>query len=422
MLVSNCCHYLRFGISKGASIATSVTALSQSSSTQFRHTASTRKMSTDIRNSSTSDGSTEFQKESDFPLEVQHALQAIRKACHVTRNVQLQIPTKYPLDDKGDGITQTKRDASPVTIADYATQAIVLQELKRYFPEDIFLAEESSDDLRDAQTSGDVMVSQIQELTGIESRSGLFNAIDIGQSYRLYQKGQSEFNLPPSRLWCLDPIDGTKGFLRKGQYCVALALLECGVPTIGVLACPNLNNNEDGVVGCIFVALKGKGCYQIGMDESSSSSYFHRLGYRNDVAIFEDARKARFCVAVEQGFNDPEGTTLAMGAILHGGLNDNGEIRHCSRMDSQVKYGVIARGDAEFYVRLPKSHKDNIWDVAAGALCLEEVGGKVTDTIGMPLDFTYGAKLPTVGILGARTEALHDVLLQAYDTVTSTKR
>jgi 3'(2'), 5'-bisphosphate nucleotidase len=296
-----------------------------------------------------------------------------------------------------------------------------LQELKRYFPEDIFLAEESSFDLKNAQESGDVMVSHIQELTGIESRSGLFDAIDIGQSYHLYQQGQSEFNMPPSRLWCLDPIDGTKGFLRKGQYCVALALLECGMPTIGVLACPNLNNEEDGVVGCIFVALKGKGCYQLGIDQSSAS-YFHRLGYRNDVTMFEDAKKARFCVAVEQGFNDPEGTTLAMGAILHGGLNENGEIRHCSRMDSQVKYGVIARGDAEFYVRLPKSHKDNIWDVAAGALCLEEVGGMVTDTIGMPLDFTYGAKLPTVGILGARTEALHDKLLQAYDKVTSTKR
>ena len=46
------------------------------------------------------------------------------------------------------------------------------------------------------------------------------------------------------RVWCLDPIDGTKGFLRGrvggGQYCVALALLEDGVPVLGVLGCPNL--------------------------------------------------------------------------------------------------------------------------------------------------------------------------------------
>ncbi len=94
---------------------------------------------------------------------------------------------------------------------------------------------------------------------------------------------------------------------------------------------------------------------------------------------------------------------------------------HCTRMDSQVKYGVIARGDGEFYVRLPKEHQDNIWDVAAGVLCLEEVGGKVTDTSGKPLDFTKGAKLKTVGILGARTATLHEALLQAYRQVTERK-
>jgi NAD(P)-dependent dehydrogenase (short-subunit alcohol dehydrogenase family) len=110
-----------------------------------------------------------------------------------------------------------------------------------------------------------------------------------------------------------------------------------------------------------------------------------------------------------------------MGKVLHGSLDQDGEILHVTRMDSQVKYGVIARGESEFYVRLPKSHKDNIWDVAAGVLCLEEVGGKVTDTAGRPLDFTYGPNLPTVGILGARTDKLHQSLLGAYQQVTTNK-
>jgi 3'(2'), 5'-bisphosphate nucleotidase len=393
-------------------------------------------MSNNLRkSSSTNDTSIGFQNESDFPLEVQYALAAIRKACIVTRKVQAQIiPTNNKCWDSDQNnnddvmLTQTKRDASPVTIADYAAQAIILQELKRYFTDDIFLAEESSNDLQDDDTTNntnarDVMISQILKLTGIASTSELLDAIDIGQSYRMYQrKDHNDANLlPPVRFWCLDPIDGTKGFLRRGQYCVALALLECGIPTIGLLACPNLNNDNKGTLGCIFVACKGKGCYQVGLDETSVPQ-FHRLGYRNDAMIYEDPKQARFCVAVEQGFNDPEGLTLAMGEILHGGLDEKGEILHCTRMDSQVKYGVIARGDAEFYVRLPKSHQDNIWDVAAGALCLEEVGGKVTDTMGEPLDFSRGARLPTVGILGARTRALHDLLLQADDTVTRTKR
>jgi 3'(2'), 5'-bisphosphate nucleotidase len=376
-------------------------------------------MSTDIRSDDEKSAGTVFRQESDFTQEVQKALQAIRKACAVSRLVQGQIQTG-PGDDNG-GMTQTKLDKSPVTIADYAAQAIILQELKRHFPQDVFLAEESSAGLQEDAKMGDTMVSKIQELTGIGSKNTLFDAIDIGQSYHEHQqKQQDPSKAPPARLWCLDPIDGTKGFLRKGQYCVALALLENGTPTIGILACPNLSTkletlDRNGNVdewGCIFVACKGKGCYEIGMDDALS--HFQRLGYREDAMLYEDPTKARFCVAVEQAFNDPDGITIAMGNVLHGGLDETGEILHCARMDSQVKYGVIARGDAEFYVRLPKDHRDNIWDVAAGVLCLEEVGGTVTDTDGKQLDFTFGAKLPTVGILGARTEKLHNSLLQAY--------
>jgi HAL2 family 3'(2'),5'-bisphosphate nucleotidase len=350
-----------------------------------------------------------IQQESLFPQQVQIALQTIRKACQETSKVQDQIQITK------DEITQTKHDATPVTVADYAAQAIILKQLKETFPEDLFLAEETSAGLKEEPG----LIPHIQELTGLtSSESALFDAIDIGQTYHIRQQEKND-NTPPGRVWCLDPIDGTKGFLRKGQYCVALALLENGIPTIGILACPNLpacegKNNGKGN-GCIFVALKGEGCYEIGMEPNS---YLQRLGYREDAKQFEDPNQARFCVAVEQGFNDPVGTTIAMGKTLHGALDDNGEIKYVARMDSQVKYGVIARGDAEFYVRLPKDHKDNIWDVAAGVVCLEEVGGKVTDTEGTPLDFSVGAKLPTVGILGARTSKLHDSLLKAYQQAT----
>ena len=270
-----------------------------------------------------------------------------------------------------------------------------------------------------------MMIQQIQSLTNMTDSTELFNAIDIGQTYYEYQKQQKQSSSsPPDRFWCLDPIDGTKGFLRglEGQYCIALALLEKGIPTIGILACPNLppsSNNVNESTGCIFVAVKGHGCYEIGM--SPQTKHFQRLGYNEDSKLYEDPTKARFCIGVEQGFNDPDGITIDMGKILHGSLDGNGEIQHVTRMDSQVKYGVIARGESEFYVRLPKSHKDNIWDVAAGVVCLEEVGGKVTDTTGKPLDFTAGPNLPTVGILGARTEKLHQSLSQAYQQVITNK-
>lgn len=407
-----------------------------------------------------------FHTEMDFPDSVRVALAAVRKACMVAQNVQEQI--QQPLTPSSssssstpdqsstkDGITQTKDDSTPVTVADYAAQAIILSNLQKAFSNGtLFLAEESSSGIRELKENdnGREMVRRIGQLAGFDSnidssditsgQSDLERAIDIGQSYYLdraerqrqlqqlqqQQQGQEAHLPPPDQFWCLDPIDGTKGFLRGGQYCVALALLEVGVPTIGILACPNLppslrsdvdGTHRDGTGGgCIFVACKGRGCYEVGMEESS---YLHRLGSipPDGDDEFANPSKARFSVGVEQGFSDPDGVTVAMGEYLHGFLEEGtGDILYCSRMDSQVKYGVIARGEAEFYVRLPRTHRDTIWDVAAGVLCLEEVGGKVTDLDGKPLDFTKGERLPTVGILGARTKQLHDALMEAFRAVS----
>jgi 3'(2'), 5'-bisphosphate nucleotidase len=64
-------------------------------------------------------------------------------------------------------------------------------------------------------------------------------------------------------------------------------------------------------------------------------------------------------------------------------------------MDSQAKYGIVARGDAEIYLRMPTraDYREKIWDHAAGALIVEEAGGTVTDILGRPLDFHQGREL-----------------------------
>jgi 3'(2'), 5'-bisphosphate nucleotidase len=328
-----------------------------------------------------------MEDESDFSSEVQIALQAVRKACVITKRLQEQI----------DIATITKTDSSPVTVADFASQAVVLQHLYQHFPEDLFLAEESSETLIPSVTE------QIQQACGIPEEAILKECIDLGQSF--FQSEERR------RVWCLDPIDGTKGFLRKGQYCVALGLLENGIPAIGILACPNLPFDSE-TVGCIFVACKGQGCFQLPMIPESSPLI--RLESTNPSTI-QDPSKARFCVGVERGFGDPVGKCKAMAKHMHGKLDEDDEIVHSIRMDSQAKYGVVARGDAEFYVRLPKSgFRDWIWDVAPGVLVLEEVGGIVTDAEGNPLDFTKGAKLTTDGVLGAINAELHQALLDAY--------
>ena len=89
------------------------------------------------------------------------------------------------------------------------------------------------------------------------------------------------------------------------------------------------------------------------------------------------------------------------------------------RLDSQAKYAVLAEGGAEIYLRMPTSadYRENIWDHAAGALIVEEAGGRVSDVHGAPLDFTRGRKLLGNQGVVASNGRVHDAFLAAIRTV-----
>lgn len=101
--------------------------------------------------------------------------------------------------------------------------------------------------------------------------------------------------------------DGTRGFLRgrlnNGQYCVALCMIECGSPVIGILGCPNLvvsskDDWEDCDVdrGCIFVASALGGSYQVPMFASDGEHYCRKMK-TNEIDNNEDkGTDARFCL------------------------------------------------------------------------------------------------------------------------------
>ena len=168
------------------------------------------------------------------------------------------------------------------------------------------------------------------------------------------------------------------------------------------------------------------------------------------------ASRARFCLGVERSFSDPDGTVLEIARVVlgpdaliatnttavggGGGGGEGGDgggagasardIANCVRMDGQGKYGLLARGDAECFLRLPREgYVDWAWDVAAGYLVLTEAGGEVTDVAGLPIDFTgigsrgpgggRRAKLPdgVRGIVGSCGGAFHRALLDAYAEV-----
>jgi len=89
------------------------------------------------------------------------------------------------------------------------------------------------------------------------------------------------------------------------------------------------------------------------------------------------------------------------------------------RMDGQCKYGLLARGECHIFTRLPpKGYVEKVWDHAAGALVVEEAGGRVTDVAGRRLDFGSGATLdPSVTGIVASNGACHDALLEALSGV-----
>jgi 3'(2'), 5'-bisphosphate nucleotidase len=86
------------------------------------------------------------------------------------------------------------------------------------------------------------------------------------------------------------------------------------------------------------------------------------------------------------------------------------------RIDSQVKYAVLARGEAEVYLRLPSpktpDYREKIWDHAAGSLIVEEAGGNVSDMNGVPLHFGCGRLLSDNAGVVATNGGLHQRVME----------
>ncbi len=215
---------------------------------------------------------------------------------------------------------------------------------------------------------------------------------------------------------------------------------------MGILGCPNLpssptdenyewaddesEENNQFSRGCMFVASKGGGCYQLPLVPPSSSSDDDDMidldqstvgamkvyVTQNDGKGEIELSKARFCIGVEK-YGDPEGKVTAIAKKIHGELDGDGEILYTRRMDSQVKYGVLARGGAEYVTRLPKKeYVEWIWDHASGRIVIEEAGGTQTDTNGSLIDYGLGAKMDkdVDGLLISSGGIFHEAILTAY--------
>ncbi len=320
-------------------------------------------------------------------LEVLTALQAIRLASQLCQSVRGHLTRNQSIQ---------KSDRSPVTIADYGSQAIICKLIRDAFPEDIIIAEEDSSELRKGDHAEilEHVRDYVSEIFPGTSSDEVCSWIDLST------------HTIKSRFWALDPIDGTKGFLRGDQYAIALALIENGRIELGLMGCPNLYltpGQRHEKRGCLFFALRGKGSFQFNLEGKERRTL--------SVSTISRPEDASFTESVEPDHADHE-THVRVAKRL-------GMVLPPIKMDSQAKYGIVARGEATFYLRVPAStepeYKEKVWDHAAGVIIAEEAGGKVTDLHGQPLDFSCGITLErNEGIL-VSNGILHEVVLKALE-------
>lgn len=313
---------------------------------------------------------------------IRFALDAARQAAQVVQAVQHGMVTS----------ALTKDDRSPVTVADFAAQAVVARLLEGAYPGTPLVGEEDATTLRkDAAT-----LDQVTKFVG-----GLVPEALPEQVCDWIDHGNGE---PGPRFWVLDPVDGTKGFLRGEQYAVALAYVEGGRVQLGVLACPNLtgaHKQEPGGPGTLAVAVRGEGAWARPL-EGGAFEDLH-------VSILDDPTGARVLRSVEAGH-----TNVSQLDHILARMHVQGDP---VRMDSQAKYAVLAHGAGDLLFRLisakQPNYREKIWDQAAGSLVVEEAGGVITDLDGKPLDFTAGKTLANNRGVLASNGRLHDAALTA---------
>ena len=290
-------------------------------------------------------------------------LEAVRAACKVCVRVQADLIHAGTLE---------KGDKSPVTVADFAAQAVVCGVLAERCPDVPVVGEEGSAELREGAHRG--LLDQVAAHAGMRPAEAL-EAIDRGG----FDPATAANGDPRrDRYWALDPIDGTKGFLRGEQYAVALGLIEGGAVVGGVLGCPNL----DG--GLVLVAVKGAGAFRHAVEGTDHDPHH---GQRVRVSDRSEPAALRVCESVESGHTKQDAAAEVVARL--------GVTADPVRMDSQCKYAAVAMGVADAYLRLPTrpGYVERIWDHAAGVAVLEEAGGAVTDAGGKPLDFSRGRGL-----------------------------
>ena len=157
-----------------------------------------------------------------------------------------------------------------------------------------------------------------------------------------------------TRFWLMDPLDGTREFLkRNGEFTVNIALIDHGRPVLGVVHAPALATT--------YYAAEGAGAWKQVAD--ANAILLHTVPTQQPPRLL-----------VSRSHETRELETLISRLPQHRLL----------RLGSSLKFCLVAEGGADLYPRMGPTSE---WDTAAGQCVVEQAGGVVTDTSGLPLRY-----------------------------------
>lgn len=335
----------------------------------------------------------------------------VERACRICVDVQESLFS-------AGGIIE-KNDQTPVTVADFGVQALISLELSKLFPLIPLVAEEDSGFLR-----ANNLVDSVVEVVSDKANSGdnVLSQDDVLEAIDRGGKGGFDFRRKPATYWILDPIDGTKGFVKGGGalYVVGLALIVEGEIVLNVMGCPNWlqdsscqssaevpgYDNSSFQQGIIMIAHAGCGTWTKNLLEAQNISAKDSVGWKR---CFVDDRAsvcdARYCIPDSQTWDLIPLSAFYEAKTDADDIGDKEIVLLSACCGSLCKYLMVASGRASVFMQQVRPQRVyKAWDHAPGMLCVHEAGGKVTDWNGSELDICADQAerrivYPTGGIL-----------------------
>jgi 3'(2'), 5'-bisphosphate nucleotidase len=243
---------------------------------------------------------------------------------------------------RSDFVVSGKADASPVTAADLRAEAIITPALLALWPGVPVVAEEAQAEAERAALAAATEQAQTQAVTAGAVVKPAVPAPAAAQ---------------PRRFWLVDPLDGTREFVqRNDQFTVNIALIEQGLPVLGVVLAPAL--------GRLFAGAMGQG------------AFVEEQGQRRGIcARLRPAAGLTVCSSRSHGKASELQHWLAQQQLV---------VAEHQHAGSSLKFGLLAAGEADCYPRLSRTME---WDTAAGHAVLAAAGGHVLTLDGQPLRY-----------------------------------